>query len=187
MDGKSEPVVNDFEGSDDDVNSGLRQEWGARREEFFNSGYREGIEAGKEGAVQQGFNAGYAAGSRAGFAWGATCGAVASLTAISAKLGVAARPQEDQRALAAAVAVPLKHAADAVLDEVMRQHAHDVQQQPASSEHNVGQQAVAGPTAGCPLSYQQLQERQQEAAQLLALQRGLQLQAELRDPDPVPT
>ena len=58
MHGKSKPLWDDLEGSDDDDGSGLRQEWGARREEFFNTGYREGMEAGKEEAVQQGFNAG---------------------------------------------------------------------------------------------------------------------------------
>jgi hypothetical protein len=47
----------DLEGSDDDA-AGLQREWGARREEFWNSGYREGLEAGKQKTVQTGFNAG---------------------------------------------------------------------------------------------------------------------------------
>ena len=85
------------------------------------------------------------------------------------------------------MAVPLKHAADAVLEQVMSQHAHDIWQQPPSSEDNAGQQAVAGPTARSPSSYQQLQERQQEAVQLLTLQQGLHLKTGLHEPDLLPT
>lgn len=36
----------------------LDREWQARRSEFWNSGYREGIEAGKSETIQQGFNEG---------------------------------------------------------------------------------------------------------------------------------
>ena len=36
----------------------LHREWQARREEHYNSGYREGLEAGKHEAVQEGFNQG---------------------------------------------------------------------------------------------------------------------------------
>ncbi len=36
----------------------LEREWRARREEFWNSGYREGLEAGKHDTVQEGFDEG---------------------------------------------------------------------------------------------------------------------------------
>jgi hypothetical protein len=36
----------------------LEREWNARREEFWNPGYREGIEAGKHETVQEGFDEG---------------------------------------------------------------------------------------------------------------------------------
>lgn len=36
----------------------LEREWKARRDEFWNAGYREGIEAGKHETVQEGFNEG---------------------------------------------------------------------------------------------------------------------------------
>lgn len=36
----------------------LDREWRARREEFWNSGYREGIEDGKHDTVQEGFDEG---------------------------------------------------------------------------------------------------------------------------------
>jgi flagellar biosynthesis/type III secretory pathway protein FliH len=36
----------------------LDREWRARREEFWNSGYREGLEAGKHETVQEGFDQG---------------------------------------------------------------------------------------------------------------------------------
>ncbi len=36
----------------------LDREWRARREEFWNSGYREGLEAGKHDNVQEGFDEG---------------------------------------------------------------------------------------------------------------------------------
>jgi hypothetical protein len=58
-------VEDDFwgDGGDDDPASGnataeLDREWHARREEFWNSGYREGIEAGKHDTVQEGFDSG---------------------------------------------------------------------------------------------------------------------------------
>jgi len=38
----------------------LEREWQARREEFWNSGYREGLEAGKHETVQEGFDSGEA-------------------------------------------------------------------------------------------------------------------------------
>ena len=36
----------------------LQREWATRRSEFWNSGYRDGIEAGKQETVQEGFNEG---------------------------------------------------------------------------------------------------------------------------------
>ena len=56
----------DIWGSDDDVvhenphlnAEELDREWRARREEFWNSGYREGLEAGKHDSVQEGFDEG---------------------------------------------------------------------------------------------------------------------------------
>ena len=36
----------------------LDREWRSRREEFWNSGYREGLEAGKHDTVQEGFDEG---------------------------------------------------------------------------------------------------------------------------------
>ena len=36
----------------------LDREWQARKQEFWNSGYREGLEAGKHDTVQEGFDAG---------------------------------------------------------------------------------------------------------------------------------
>jgi len=43
-----------------DTQQGLEREWQARRDEHFNSGYREGLEAGKHETVQEGFNQGAA-------------------------------------------------------------------------------------------------------------------------------
>jgi hypothetical protein len=56
----------DIWGDDDDVDheiphsnaEELNREWRARREEFWNSGYREGLEAGKHDTVQGGFDEG---------------------------------------------------------------------------------------------------------------------------------
>lgn len=36
----------------------LEREWYARREEFRNAGYREGVEAGKHETIQEGFDQG---------------------------------------------------------------------------------------------------------------------------------
>jgi len=58
--------VDDIWGDEDDVDheiphsnaEELDREWRARREEFWNSGYREGLEAGKHDTVQEGFDEG---------------------------------------------------------------------------------------------------------------------------------
>ena len=59
------PLVDDIWGNDDDASPSnahaaaeLDREWRARREEFWNSGYREGLEAGKHETVQEGFDEG---------------------------------------------------------------------------------------------------------------------------------
>lgn len=46
--------------ADDGGQELLDREWRARREEHYNSGYREGLEAGKHEAVQGGFDEGAA-------------------------------------------------------------------------------------------------------------------------------
>jgi len=42
----------------DTVDTELDREWHARREEFWNAGYREGFDEGKQETVQEGFDAG---------------------------------------------------------------------------------------------------------------------------------
>jgi len=36
----------------------LEREWQARREEFYNSGYRQGLDVGEHERVQEGFDSG---------------------------------------------------------------------------------------------------------------------------------
>jgi flagellar biosynthesis/type III secretory pathway protein FliH len=67
----------DFWGSDgEDGNSkpDLKREWESREVNFWNSGYREGMEEGKKETFQEGFNAGYAQSAAAGLKWGQTRG-----------------------------------------------------------------------------------------------------------------
>lgn len=59
------PITDDIWGDDGDASptngpatEELNREWRARREEFYNSGYREGLEAGKHETVQEGFDEG---------------------------------------------------------------------------------------------------------------------------------
>ncbi|KAK9831717.1 hypothetical protein WJX74_006852 [Apatococcus lobatus] len=60
----------------------LDREWQTRREQHFNSGYREGKDAGKQEVVQQAFNKGFEAGRRAGETWGHLLGRITSLYAL---------------------------------------------------------------------------------------------------------
>mmetsp|Transcript_16716 Transcript_16716/g.28686 ORF Transcript_16716/g.28686 Transcript_16716/m.28686 type:complete len:196 (-) Transcript_16716:416-1003(-) len=48
----------------------LQRERHARQSQFFNAGYRDGVDAGKERSLQQGFNTGFAEGGQAGYEWG---------------------------------------------------------------------------------------------------------------------
>lgn len=50
--------------------SQLDREWEARKQQFYNAGFREGLEEGKEVTLQQGFNAGFAEGAQAGYEFG---------------------------------------------------------------------------------------------------------------------
>ena len=112
-----QPLIDadDIWGDDGDDDSGRHQEnasaeldreWRARREEFWNSGYREGVEAGKHDTVQAGFDqgavfnlqkifyrhrlsdekpfhfqnsTGYSLGSEVGYEWGVLRGAALTL------------------------------------------------------------------------------------------------------------
>lgn len=55
-------MSDDLWGSDGDECAGspgqLDREWAARREQHWNRGYLEGVEAGKQETVQAGFNEG---------------------------------------------------------------------------------------------------------------------------------
>ena len=89
---------------DDDAGQ-LQREWDSRREEFWNQGYREGVDAGKQETAQAGFDegewpachaarlvttprrsqprvstaAGFRIGAAAGLKWGTACGIAAAL------------------------------------------------------------------------------------------------------------
>ncbi|KAH7622270.1 hypothetical protein NADE_004857 [Nannochloris sp. 'desiccata'] len=63
----------------------LDREWRARREEYWNSGYREGLEAGKHDTVQEGFDEGYALGSSSGYKWGVLRGAALTMQSAATK------------------------------------------------------------------------------------------------------
>ena len=56
------PVIDDDVWNDEDddghSNAELQREWESRRQEHYNTGYREGIEAGKHDTVQEGFDQG---------------------------------------------------------------------------------------------------------------------------------
>ena len=59
---KGDDIWGDDDGDDHEIPHSnaeeLDREWRARREEFWNSGYREGLEAGKHDTVQEGFDEG---------------------------------------------------------------------------------------------------------------------------------
>lgn len=55
---KKHAWLEDLEDDDEGQQHQLQREWDSRREEFYNTGYREGLEVGKQQAVQDGFNAG---------------------------------------------------------------------------------------------------------------------------------
>ena len=57
----------------------LARESETRRERYFNTGYRDGLDAGRIETVQKGFNEGFGVGFREGFAYGQVRGAAYTL------------------------------------------------------------------------------------------------------------
>ncbi|DBA80550.1 hypothetical protein WJX77_009478 [Trebouxia sp. C0004] len=64
----------------------LAREWAVRREQHYNSGYREGLDAGKEQTIQQGFDSGFVQGCTAGHEWGILQGATSTLRVFARQL-----------------------------------------------------------------------------------------------------
>lgn len=68
--------------SDTPEQAALDREWETRHQQFYNSGYRDGLDEGKELTLQHGFNAGFAEGAHAGFEFGLVRGALQTLVAL---------------------------------------------------------------------------------------------------------
>lgn len=64
----------------------LAREWDLRREQHYNSGYREGLDQGKEETLQQGFDSGFAQGCAAGYEWGLLQGATSTLRVFAGQI-----------------------------------------------------------------------------------------------------
>lgn len=143
----------------------LEREWEARRQEFWNSGYREGLEAGKQETVQAGFNEGYASGAAAGKAWGTACGAAATLAAFAARVpglaGVAQQVQQLNQRLAGMLLPQVTVA-------VCRHLAEESVPRSASSEgHGIPSPAPEAPPPG-HMQHAQVQEAMEEVDATLA-------------------
>lgn len=71
-------------GSDGELNSpsGLSMEWQSRRKQFYNIGYRDGLQEGKEATVQEGFNHGFKQSLRVGYNWGLVRGVSSALACL---------------------------------------------------------------------------------------------------------
>ncbi|KAL0024404.1 hypothetical protein WJX79_010910 [Trebouxia sp. C0005] len=97
----------------------LAREWNVRREQHYNSGYREGLDAGKEQTLQQGFDTGFLQGCTAGHEWGMLQGATRTLQVFAGQLhGI---DTSKARALATRVDLPKKQVmliqCDALLEQ----------------------------------------------------------------------
>lgn len=64
----------------------LDREWEAREANFWNSGYKDGLEKGRNETIQSGFNIGFKHGAAQGFAWGQARGAISTLQAFAGQL-----------------------------------------------------------------------------------------------------
>ncbi|CAM6099277.1 unnamed protein product [Calypogeia fissa] len=62
--------------------SDLHREWEARRLQFHNLGYRDGITAGNNSSVQEGFDSGFKEAVGPGFGWGVARGAASAYTSL---------------------------------------------------------------------------------------------------------
>ncbi|CAM6129669.1 unnamed protein product [Calypogeia fissa] len=60
----------------------LHREWEARRLQFHNLGYRDGITAGNNSSVQEGFNLGFGEAVGPGFGWGVARGAASAYASL---------------------------------------------------------------------------------------------------------
>ncbi|GAB4827625.1 hypothetical protein Ancab_034509 [Ancistrocladus abbreviatus] len=66
--------------------SELDREWQKRREEFYNSGYRDGITAGQNASAQEGFNKGFKDSVLVGHKWGLVRGVTCALAFLPEQL-----------------------------------------------------------------------------------------------------
>ncbi|KAK9813239.1 hypothetical protein WJX72_011283 [[Myrmecia] bisecta] len=139
----------------------LDREWNSRREQFWNSGYRDGLDAGKEATIQQGFDAGFWEGANAGYEWGLVHGAVMSLRIFSGQVAGTSGLAEQVKQLSERVGDfeprALQSASDSIL-QAGRGAGHDAEAMPSEfarlSTGDTGTTdagAIAGSTQAQPL------------------------------------
>lgn len=127
-------VWGDGDESGHDVHEELAREEKARRQGFYNAGYREGIEEGKAKTLQHGFNIGFKEGAQAGLRWGEVSASIKTLQIFAGQVAGSSQFQQAVGGLAQELSkITPRQAMLAACSETLSSVPHDKTEVPGET------------------------------------------------------